>query len=83
MDFYHYHSGEKSPISSLGYWIPGCFPEVNDEKGFEKALQKIKCRHSCFIHPNTRKSSSPFWGRRLCDLSHLVWKVRDWVGKRA
>ena len=83
MDFYHYHSGEKSPFSSLGYWIPGYFPEVNDEKGFEKALQKIKCRHFCFIHPNTRKSSSPFWGRRLCDLSHLVWKVRDWVRKKA
>ncbi|MEI9474955.1 MAG: radical SAM protein [Deltaproteobacteria bacterium] len=83
MDFYHYHSGEKSPFSSLGYWIPGYFPEVNDEKGFEKALQTIKCRHLCLIHPNTRKSSSPFWGRRRCDLSHLVWKVRDWVGKRA
>jgi hypothetical protein len=83
MDFYNYHSGEKNPFSSLGYWIPGYFPEVNDEKGFERALRAIKCRHLCFIHPNTRKSSSPFWGRRRCELSHLVWKVRDWVRKKA
>ena len=26
MDFYNYHSGEKSSFSSLGYWIPGTFP---------------------------------------------------------
>jgi hypothetical protein len=48
---------------------------------FEKALQKIKCRHFCFIHPNARRSSSPFWGRRLCDLSSLFWRVKDLIGK--
>jgi len=76
MDFYHYHSQEENPFSSLGYWIPDYFEEVKDERGFEKALQKIKCRHFCFIHPNARKSSTPFWGRKLCGLSSLFWKVK-------
>jgi radical SAM superfamily enzyme YgiQ (UPF0313 family) len=76
MDFYHYHSGEKNPFSSLGYWIPDSFECAEDERGFEEALQKEKCRHFCFLHPNARKTSRPFWGRKLCDLSNLVWKVK-------
>jgi radical SAM superfamily enzyme YgiQ (UPF0313 family) len=84
IDFYHYHSGKASPFSSLGYWIPNFFGNENekDEKGFEEALQKIKCRHFCFIHPDARKSSNPFWGRRLCDLSHLFWKAKNFRRKR-
>ncbi len=81
MDFYHYHSGRESTFSSLGYWIPNYFPEVKGEMDFEKMLQKIKCRHFCFIHPNARWSSTPFWGRRLCDLSSLVWRVKGLIGK--
>jgi len=77
MDFYHYHSGEKNAFSSSGYWIPNYFRGVEDEKGFEEKLQKIKCRHFCFIHPNARKSSNPFWGRRLCDLSNLFWRSKN------
>ncbi len=82
MDFYHYHSEKASPFPSLGYWIPGFFENEKDEKGFEEALQKIKCRHFCFIHPDARKSSNPFWGRRLCDLSHLFWKAKN-LGRKA
>jgi radical SAM superfamily enzyme YgiQ (UPF0313 family) len=82
MDFYHYHSGDKNAFSSLGYWIPDYFDEERDEKGFEEALQKIKCRHFCFIHPEARKSSTPFWGRKLCDLSSLCWKVKGFVSNR-
>jgi hypothetical protein len=81
MDFYHYHSGERSPFSSLGYWIPDYFPGVEDEMGFEERLQKAKCRHFCFIHPDGRKLSSPFWGRRFCDLSSLFWKTKHWIHK--
>jgi radical SAM superfamily enzyme YgiQ (UPF0313 family) len=81
MDFYHYHSGEESAFSSLGYWIPDYFPGANDEKDFERRLHKMKCRHFCFIHPNARESSSPFWGRRLCDLSSLFWKTRSLVSR--
>ncbi|HSB05372.1 MAG TPA: cobalamin-dependent protein [Thermodesulfobacteriota bacterium] len=83
IDFYHYHSGKVSPFSSMGYWIPNFFGNENgnDEKGFEEALQKIKCRHFCFIHPDARKSSNPFWGRRLCDLSHLFWRAKN-LGRR-
>jgi len=79
MDFYHYHSGEGSAFSSLGYWIPDYFPEVKDEKGFEERLQKMKCHHFCFIHPDARRSSTPFWGRKLCDLSSLFWKVKSLI----
>jgi len=85
MDFYHYHSGEngeESTFSSLGYWIPDYFEKEKDARGFEEALQKIKCRHFCFIHPDARKSSSPFWGRRLCGLSNLFWKMKDLTGKK-
>jgi hypothetical protein len=82
MDFYHYHSGAENAFSSLGYWIPNYFKGVEDERGFEEALQKVKCRHFCFIHPDARKSSSPFWGRRLCDLSSLFWRVKGLVTKK-
>ena len=82
MDFYHYHSGEENAFSSLGYWIPNYFKGVEDEMGFEETLQKVKCRHFCFIHPDARKSSSPFWGRRLCDLSSLFWKMKNLAGNK-
>ena len=79
MDFYHYHSGEESAFSSLGYWIPDYFQGIRDEKNFERTLQKVRCRYFCFIHPDARRSSSPFWGRRLCDLSTLIWKVKNFI----
>jgi len=82
MDFYHYHSGEENAFSSLGYWIPDYFEGVEDETRFQEALQKIKCRHFCFIHPDARKSSKPFWGRRLCDLSSFFWKMKELAGKK-
>jgi hypothetical protein len=82
MDYYHYHSGKENAFSSLGYWLPNYFPEAQNEVDFETRLQKIRCRHFCFIHPNARRSSTPFWGRRLCDLSTLVWKVKGFTGKR-
>ena len=82
MDFYHYHSGEENAFSSLGYWIPNYFKGVEDEVGFKETLQKVKCRHFCFIHPNARKSSSPFLGRRLCDLSSLFWKMKNLSRKK-
>jgi radical SAM superfamily enzyme YgiQ (UPF0313 family) len=82
MDFYHTYSGERRSSSSLGYWIPGCFPEVHDEKGFEKALQKFQCRHLGSVHPLSRTLFVPFWGKRRYDLSPLVWRVRDWVERK-
>ena len=50
-------------------------------KGFEEALHKIRCRDFCSIHPDPRKSFTPFWGRRFCGLSSLVWRVKDLVEK--
>ncbi|MDI7260879.1 MAG: hypothetical protein QME90_13290, partial [Thermodesulfobacteriota bacterium] len=82
MDFYRYHSGEENAFSSLGYWIPDYFKGAGNEKDFEERLQRVKCNHFCFIHPDARKSSSPFWGRRLCDLSSLLWRAKSWMNKR-
>jgi radical SAM superfamily enzyme YgiQ (UPF0313 family) len=81
MDFYHYHSEEGNPFSSLGYWIPGYFRGIEDEKGFRERLQKAKCHQFCFFHPDARRSSKAFWGRRFCDLSNLFWKTKHWVSK--
>jgi hypothetical protein len=44
---------------------------------FGAALQKVKCGYFCFIHPDARKSSAPFWGRRLCEASSLFWKTKE------
>jgi len=81
MDFYQYHSGGNNAFSSLGYWIPDYFEGVNDSREFEKRLHRMKCRQFCFIHPDARRSSKPFWGRRLCDLSNLFWKTKGLIGK--
>ncbi len=81
-DFYHYHSGGNNSFSSLGYWIPDYFDGEGDEEGFQEALQRMKCRHFCFIHPEARKSSTPFWGRKLCDVSDLFWKLKNFAGKK-
>jgi len=82
IDFYHYHGGKEGPFSSLGYWVPDYFKDEKDAKGFEEALHKIRCRDFCSIHPDPRKSFTPFWGRRFCGLSSLVWRVKDLVGKK-
>jgi len=81
MDYYHYHSASHSSFSSLGYWIPGYLGNHQDAQSFEKTLQRMKCQYFCFIHPIARRSSTPFWGRRLCDLSNLFWKTKKWVRK--
>ncbi len=73
MDFYDYHSEREETFSSLGYWIPDYFRGIEDEAGFEERLQRLKCRSFCFIRPDACKSSTPFWGRRFCDLSRLFW----------
>jgi radical SAM superfamily enzyme YgiQ (UPF0313 family) len=82
MDFYSYHSAEGGTFSSLGYWIPNYFQGIEDEKGFEEALQNFRCRYFCFIHADARKLSNPFWGRRLCDLSNLVWRLKHLTGRK-
>jgi radical SAM superfamily enzyme YgiQ (UPF0313 family) len=70
-DFVKAHSSTKAgTYTELGYYIPTYFEkplDQNDPEGdFAKRLQKIKCKNFCFIHPDGRKTSSPFWGRMLC-----------------
>jgi radical SAM superfamily enzyme YgiQ (UPF0313 family) len=79
-DFYSYHQEEEEGFSTFGYYIPGYFPDLGADDGgeFQRRLQEIKCRRFCFIHPDARKSSSPFWGRMLCRASGLMEKVVRW-----
>jgi radical SAM superfamily enzyme YgiQ (UPF0313 family) len=62
--------------TDLGYYIPGYFTKPlaseNPEADFSKRLQDIKCKHFCFVHPDGRKTSSPFWGRMLCHAMQLA-----------
>ncbi len=79
-DFMRHHADEgHDPFAPLGYTIPDYF-EKSTTKGdsFARKIQRFKCRHLCFIHPNARKTSSPFWGRMLCRASQTAW----WVKKR-
>lgn len=79
-DFYRYHKEEGEGFSAFGYHIPGYFPDLGADAGgeFQRRLQEIKCRRFCFIHPDARKTSSPFWGRMLCRVSALVVSVARW-----
>ncbi len=79
-DFYSYHKEEEEGFSAFGYHIPGYFPDLLEDSGgeFQRRLQEIKCRRFCFIHPDARKSSSPFWGRMLCRASALMSKLGIW-----
>jgi hypothetical protein len=79
-DFMRHHADEgHDPFAPLGYTIPDYF-EKSTTKGnsFARRIQRFKCRHLCFIHPNARKTNSPFWGRMLCRASQTAW----WVKKR-
>jgi radical SAM superfamily enzyme YgiQ (UPF0313 family) len=79
-DFYAYHKDEEEGFSACGYHIPGYFPGLGEGAGeeFQRRLQEIKCRRFCFIHPDARKSSSPFWGRMLCRASIVMAKLGRW-----
>lgn len=76
-DFYRVHSSKsEGTYTGLGYYIPDYFKKPLDtddpERDFANRLQKIKCKHFCFIHPDARKTASPFRGRMLCRASRLL-----------
>jgi len=80
-DFVKAHAiATEGTYTSLGYYIPDYFKEPLDpedpEGDFGRRLQKLKCRHFCFIHPDGRKTASPFWGRMLCWVTPLVLKMK-------
>ncbi|MCK5554075.1 MAG: radical SAM protein, partial [Deltaproteobacteria bacterium] len=55
-DFMRHHADEgHDPFAPLGYTIPDYF-EKSTTKGdsFARRIQRFKCRHLCFIHPNAR-----------------------------
>jgi hypothetical protein len=75
---HHGHHGH-DPFAPFGYTIPDFFQEgISQADSFAQRIQRFKCRHLCFIHPNARKTSSPFWGRMLCRASQAAW----WIKKR-
>jgi radical SAM superfamily enzyme YgiQ (UPF0313 family) len=79
-DYMRYHSDQgHDPFVTLGYTIPDFFEEgASEGDSFARRIQRFKCRHLCFIHPNARRTSSPFWGRMLCRASQTAW----WIKKR-
>jgi radical SAM superfamily enzyme YgiQ (UPF0313 family) len=79
-DYMRHHADEGyDPFAPLGYTIPDYFEKATTEgNSFAHRIQRFKCRHLCFIHPNARKTSSPFWGRMLCRASQTAW----WIKKR-
>jgi len=78
-DFYAAHSSKyNQTYSSLGYFIPDYFPSssgIKEIKGFERELQKIKCKYFCFISPNPRESKSAWQGRLFCNVLYLMDKL--------
>jgi radical SAM superfamily enzyme YgiQ (UPF0313 family) len=79
-DFLKAHSRTTAgTYTDLGYYIPDYFKTPLDpgdpEGDFSKRLQEIKCKNFCFIHPDGRKTASPFWGRMLCRTTHLVGSI--------
>jgi radical SAM superfamily enzyme YgiQ (UPF0313 family) len=78
-DFVRYHSERKEGFSSSGYWIPSYFRDAEDEKGFEKALQEIQCRHFCFLRSAAGRPWIPIRGKLRCDLAHWARKMKGWV----
>ena len=77
-DFYRAHSdGTQGTYSRLGYYNPTYFADGEvDEKTFAERIQAIKCKHLCFIHPNTRRYGKPWQGRLLCRVASLANKLR-------
>jgi hypothetical protein len=39
-------------------------------------MQKLKCDHFCFLHPDARKYNTPFKGRVYCTYRSLYWKLK-------
>jgi radical SAM superfamily enzyme YgiQ (UPF0313 family) len=79
-DFLKAHSRRSAgTYTDLGYYITDYFKEPLDPKDpegdFSKRLQEIKCKHFCFIHPDGRKTASPFWGRMLCRTTHFIGSI--------
>jgi len=79
-DYVRHHADEGGdPFAPLGYTIPDYFEKSTSEvDSFAHRIQRFKCQHLCFINPNARKTSSPFWGRMLCRTSRAAW----WIKKR-
>ena len=80
-DFYLAHSSKFSQtFASLGYYIPDYFLSnggTNSAKDFEAALQRIKCKHFCFLNPNPRKSGPAWTGRLFCNILYLADRLHS------
>ena len=78
-DFYNAHSSKYTQTySSLGYFIPNYFPgsySLKNTEDFERTLQKIKCKHFCFLTPNPRKSGPAWLGRLFCNFLFIMDKL--------
>ena len=80
MDFYRSHGGQDSDTySALGYYNNTFFtnlPGKYSAHEFSEEMQKLKCEHFCFLHPDARKYNTPLKGRMYCKYRALYWKLR-------
>jgi len=80
MDFYRSHGGQDSDTySALGYYnntfFTGAAKQYNAHE-FSEEMQKLKCDHFCFLHPDASKYNTPFKGRMYCTYRSLYWKLK-------
>jgi len=79
--FLDYYNASSPDAGGLGYYIPdfmGSGRTLN-AAAFERLLRKTKCRDHCSLHPNPKKSSSPFWGRMYCQYLNWATGRRPWI----
>jgi radical SAM superfamily enzyme YgiQ (UPF0313 family) len=77
-DFYEAHSDtDEGTYTRLGYHSPDFFRDGPvDEATFSRRLQAMKCKHFCFIHPDTRRYAKPWQGRLLCNIAYYMRRIR-------
>ena len=80
-DFYKAHSEiGKSTYTSFGYYLKNFFKKPLDMarpyEDFAERMQKIKCKHLCFLHPNPKKYGKPWQGRLLCTVASTLLKLK-------
>jgi len=74
--FADFYQSSSPGCEGLGYSIPDYMEDGKElsPQDFGKILRETKCRDFCSFHPNSTKSSDPFWGRLFC--RYMSWRLR-------
>lgn len=80
MDFYLAHEGNASDTySALGYYNSSFFNQGHRDGSaheFSEEMQKFKCKHFCFLHPDASKYNTPLKGRMYCKYRSIYWRLK-------